>query len=113
MIREINKSQFGKNLSIKTEGGRAMKLTIDFSEPVFARETVLQIQPTDLNDFYAGASDFDKNNIFFMLLTSLHHYEDLGDKVRAAHLSFLAACYLFIALTPPGSCLLALHYINT
>ena len=89
-----------------------MKLTIDFSEPVFARETVLQIQPTDLNDFYAGASDFDKHNIFFMLLTSLHHYEDLGDKVRAAHLSFLAACYLFIALTPPGSCLLALHYIK-
>ena len=89
-----------------------MKLTIDFSEPVFARDTVLQIQPTDLNDFYTGASDFDKNNIFFMLLTSLHHYEDLGDKVRAAHLSFLAACYLFIALTPPGSCLLALHYIK-
>ena len=89
-----------------------MKLTIDFSEPVFARESVLQIQPTDLNDFYADASDFDKNNIFFMLLTSLHHYEDLGDKVRAAHLGFLAAYYLFIALTPPGSCLLALHYIK-
>ena len=89
-----------------------MKLTIDFSEPVFVQQDVLQIRPTDLNDFYAGASDFDKNNIFFMLLTSLHHYEDAGDSLRAAHLSFLAAYYLFIALTPPGSCQLALHYIK-
>ena len=89
-----------------------MKLTVDFSEPVFAREIVLQIQPTDLNDFYAGASDFDKNNIFFMLLTGLHHYEDEGDSLRAAHLSFLAAYYLFIALTPPGSCQLAMRYIK-
>jgi len=89
-----------------------MKLTIDFGDPVIAEEEVFQILPTDLNDFYAGATDFDKNNIFFMLLTSLHHYEDLEDKGRAAHLSFLAAYYLFIALTPPGSCLLALHYIK-
>jgi len=89
-----------------------MKLAVDFSKPVFAREEVLRIRPTDLNDFYVDASAFDKNNIFFMLLTSLHHYEDAGDKVRAAHLSFLAAYYLFIALTPPGSCLLALHYIK-
>ena len=89
-----------------------MKLTIDFGDPVFAREDVLQIHPIDLNDFYTGASDFDKNNLFFMLLTSLHHYEDVGDKVRAAHLSFLAANYLFIALTPPGSFQLALHYIK-
>ena len=47
-----------------------------------------------------------------MLLASLHHYEDAGDKIRAAHLSFLAAYYLFVALTPPGSCQLALHYIK-
>lgn len=88
-----------------------MKLTIDFGAPIIPEKDVLQIRPNDLNDFYFEASDFDKNNIFFMLLTSLHHYEALGDKVRAAHLSFLAAYYL-IALTPPGSCLLALHYIK-
>ena len=89
-----------------------MKLRINWAEPVIAEGDVLQIQPSDMDDFYASASDFDKSNLFFMLLTSLHHYEQKGDTHRAAHLSFLAANYLFIALTPPGSYELALHYMN-
>lgn len=89
-----------------------MELKIDWSNPVIAADDVLHIQPTDLNNFYCTATDFGKNNIFFMMLTSLHHYEDNRDSVRAAHLSYLIAYYLFISLTPPGSCQLALQYIK-
>ena len=89
-----------------------MKLTIDFGEPILAEENILAISPRDLNDFYADATDFDKNNIFFMMLTSLQYFEEKKDYRKAAHLSFLIAYYLFIDLTPPGSCQLALHYIN-
>ena len=89
-----------------------MNICVDFSEPVIQKEKVLEIRPLDLDEFYMTASDFDKSNLFFILLASLYHYEDTGDSVRAAHLSFLAAYYLFITLTPPGSFNLALHYIN-
>jgi len=89
-----------------------MKIQIDFGEPIFPAAIAQQISPNDLNDFYCTASDFDKSNIFFILLTSLHHYEDLQQNKLAAHLSYLIACYLFITLTPPGSANLALHYIN-
>lgn len=89
-----------------------MKLAIDFGDPVFPKEAVLSITPNDLDEFYVAASDFDKSNLFFMLLTSLHHYEGGGDARRAAHLSFLIAYYLFITLTPPGSFDLAMHYIG-
>lgn len=89
-----------------------MELKIDFGEPIIKKELVLSIQPTDLNDFYATASDFDKDNLFFVLLTSLHHFEESNDTQIAAHLSFLLAYYLFVPLTPPGSFYLALHYIN-
>ena len=89
-----------------------MKMKIDFSEPIIKEEEVLGITPTDLNGFYASASDFDRTNLFFILLTSLQHYEGEEESEKAAHLSFLAAYYLFVPLTPPGSCLLALHYIR-
>lgn len=46
------------------------------------------------------------------MLNSLHAYEAERDPIRAAHLSFLIANYLFIALTPPGSYDLALHYMK-
>ena len=70
------------------------------------------IKPSDLDDFYITASDFDKSNLFFVLLTSAHFYEEKNEKEKAAHLYYLAAYYLFVSLTPPGSCMLALHYIN-
>lgn len=89
-----------------------MKITINFAEPVIPEETVCNITPSDLDDFYVTASDFDKSNLFFILLTSLHHYEDRKDYIKAAHLNFLTAYYLFITLTPPGSFPLALHYIK-
>lgn len=89
-----------------------MKIQIDFGEPIIPAAITQQLSPNDLNDFYCTASDFDKSNIFFMLLTSLHHYEDQQQTERAAHLSYLIACYLFVTLTPPGSAQLALHYIT-
>lgn len=89
-----------------------MKLKIDFGEPIIKDVDVLRITPSDLDDFYVSASVFDKSNLFFVLLTSLQHYEEQGETEKAAHLSFLVAYYLFMPLTPPGSCLLALHYIK-
>lgn len=89
-----------------------MKIKIDFGEPIIAESTVMDIVPTDLDDFYVTASVHDKTNLFFVLLTSAHFYEDKNDREKAAHLYYLMAYYLFLPLTPPGSCLLALHYIN-
>lgn len=89
-----------------------MEIKIDFDNSVIPENKVLEIGTVDLDDFYADASDFDKGSLFFMLLTSVHHYEENGDKVRAAHLSFLAAYYLFTVFTPLGSLYLSLHYIK-
>ena len=44
---------------------------IDFSKPVICKDDVLVISPTDLDDFYMSASDYDKSNLFFVLLTSV------------------------------------------
>lgn len=87
-------------------------MKIDFGEPIIAASDVMSLMPTDLNDFYAEASDLDKSNLFFVLLASAQYYEDKKDKEKAAHLYFLTAFYLFVPLTPPGSCMLALHYIK-
>lgn len=89
-----------------------MQMRIDWNEPIIRKAQVLQIQLSDLDDFYVAASDFDKMNIFFVLLTSFHHYQDQGDRETAAHLGYLMACYLFRTLTPPGSCELAMRYIS-
>lgn len=89
-----------------------MKIKINFDEPIINKEIVLDIQTSDLDDFYIVASDFDKTNLFFMLLVSIHYYESMNDTIRAAHLNYLAAYYLFVPLTPPGSLHLALYHIN-
>lgn len=44
-----------------------MKLTINWQNPVIVPEEVLRIQPTDLDNFYFGASDPDKTNLFFCI----------------------------------------------
>lgn len=89
-----------------------MVIVIDFEKPIIESNIVLEIVPKDLDDFYKTSSDFDKSNLFFVLLNSLHFYEGNGNTRKAAHLCFLIAYYLFVSLTPPGSCDLALHYIN-
>ena len=89
-----------------------LKLQIDWERPIFQENIVLQIAPSDLDDFYVEASDLDKANLFFILLASFQHYLERKERERAAHLSFLMAYYLFNALTPPGSCELSIHYIK-
>ena len=87
-------------------------LKIDWGNPRIPEEEILDLRPNDLDDFYAAAADWDKSNLFFVLLNTLHFYEEKMDGPRAGHLSFLIANYLFIALTPPGSASLALYYIK-
>lgn len=89
-----------------------MKLSIRFEAPYLSREQLSTLRPTDLNDFYASASEIDRLNLFFVLLNTLHTLEQDGNPVLEAHLCFLLAYYLFVPLTPPGSCSLALHYIQ-
>ncbi len=89
-----------------------MVLKINWNEPIIQKSDVMQIQPSNLDDFYVVADNVDKINLFFILLTSFHHYLDKEEGRKAAHLSFLMAYYLFLPLTPPGSWELAMHYIK-
>lgn len=91
-----------------------MILEINWQEPIIKEEDVLSIQIYDLDDFYVKfISDIgSRYNLFFLMLASLNHYSEKNDKEKAAHLSFLIAYYLFIALTPFDSYLLALYYIK-
>lgn len=90
----------------------AVQLSIDFSEPVIKEEYAVHINTNDLDEFYTTATEIDRLNLFFVLLNSIHYFELKNDKVRTAHMSFLAAYYLFVPLTPPASEDLALHYIK-
>lgn len=87
-------------------------MRVNFDKPIIEEECALEIVVGDLDNFHASASEIDRVNLFFILLTSLHYYEENDDAVRAAHLSFLTAYYVFTSLTPPGSECLALHYMN-
>ena len=87
-------------------------MKVNFDKPIIEKECVLETVTGDLDNFYAAASDIDRINLFFILLASLHYYEEKGDTVRTAHLSFMTAYYVFVPLTPPGSEYLALYYMN-
>lgn len=89
-----------------------MRLKIDWEEPIIQEDDVMQIQTSDLDDFYVAENDFDKTNLFFVLLTSFHYYLGKEEQEKSAHLSFLISYYLFTTLTPPGSWELAMHYIK-
>lgn len=89
-----------------------MKLTIDFGEPILPKEKVLEITLKDLEEFYGEISEVNDLNLFFVLLTSIHYYEEEEDRVRAAHLCYLASWYVFLLLTPPGSWELAMYYMK-
>lgn len=85
-----------------------MDIKINWNNPILP--DVLSVTTADLDDFYASASEPDRVNLFFLLLTTFH----TGSRVpvEAAHLCFLIAYYLFVPLTPPGAQPLALHYIR-
>ena len=48
-------------------------MRIDFNNPVFPREQVLDITTMDLVDFYMAEAD--QANLFFMLLSTLYALE--------------------------------------
>ena len=50
----------------------AVKVKIDFNEPIIGKDQVLEIDVDDLDDFYVATSDIDRCNICFVLLASLH-----------------------------------------
>jgi hypothetical protein len=90
--------------------GEHMKIKIDFAKPFIPEEDILSITGLELFEQYVYSTDFDKFNIFFILLTTLHMCEDKGKNILAAYTSYLVSYYLFHPLTPPGSMKLALHY---
>ena len=85
---------------------------IDFSNPILDKPTAEQLTTTIIDDFYVSEDVYNKFNLYFVLETSVIFYEKSGDMALAAHLSFLAAYYIFYALTPPGSYELALYHMN-
>ena len=89
-----------------------MELKINWNEPIFDEAAAAAITPADTEDFYVKASEIDQLNLYFELEASFHKYVSEGKNELAAHLAFLIAFYLFIVLTPPASCDLALHYIH-
>lgn len=55
-------------------GKKRIKMRIKFDEPIIGKDNVLEIGSKDLDDFYVSASDTDRMNLFFILLTSLHYF---------------------------------------
>lgn len=60
---------------------RSGKLGLD-SELIIGKDKVLEIGSKDLDDFYVSESDIDRMSLFFILLTSLHYYEENGEDVE-------------------------------
>lgn len=89
-----------------------MDIQINFSKPLLERNQIPELQTEDLNRFYASATEVDRLNLFFVLLNTLQSMEHDPEPVLEARLCFLMAYYLFVPLTPPGSCTLALHYMR-
>ena len=58
-------------------------MRIKFGEPIIGKDKVLEIGSKDLDDFYVSESDIDRMSLFFILLTSLHYYEENGEDVEA------------------------------
>lgn len=94
------------------KGDNYMKLTIKWENPILSDIDILEIQESDLDDFYVNAPDVDKANLFFVFLATAQYYLDGGKNEEAAHLNYLIAHYLFTALTPPASDVLAKYYIK-
>ena len=89
-----------------------MEININWNKPYIDKEEVFSLTADSINTFYTEANDFDKSNLFFVLLNSFNRMEEEGNNKEAAFLAFNIAYYLFILLTPPASEDLALYYIN-
>lgn len=86
-------------------------IDIDFDKPYIEKEVVLAITTQEITEQYCCLSENEKNNLFFVLLSTFYQYKDEGNsKEVAAYLSYLLSYYLFVVLTPPGSEILARYY---
>ncbi len=89
-----------------------MKIEIDWGHPYFDEGTIAALALTDLDEFYADASEVDRLDLFFVLEASLHRAQSGQNRQVAARCAFLMAYYLFVPLTPPASFELAEFYID-
>lgn len=89
-----------------------MRIAIDFEHPYLEEETVLALEPRDLDRFYHDENEVNRLNLFFVLEATLHRLEGERKAEAAARCAFLMAYYLFTPLTPPASLELAAHYID-
>ena len=56
-----------------------VRLTIDdWGDPVLSEAEVDRVMPADLDDFYVNAKEWERPNLFFLLLNSCHRYLDRG-----------------------------------
>ncbi len=96
-------------MKILKEWGVKMKLEINLNKPFYDENEILDIQPTDLNEFYDPLNEENGLKMYFQLLAT---YIRVKNREKKAHAAFLITYYLFILLTPPASCELALYYIR-
>lgn len=89
-----------------------MEIKIDFGQPYFDEETIVELTQDDLNCFYAAENEVNRLNLFFVLEASLHKFQSKKNMKAAARCAFLMAYYLFVPLTPPASMELSEFYIN-
>ena len=87
-----------------------MKLSIDWEKPFIEAGDILKMTTSALDDFYASATECNRMNLYFVLLNTLNRCGE--SREEAAHIHWLAAYYLFVPLTPPGSRELAEGHIR-
>ena len=88
------------------------KIKIDFEHPYIDEKTLFELTLNDLDCFYTNSNEVDQLNLFFILESSLHRFQDQQNMKTAARCAFLMAYYLFVPLTPPASLELAEFYID-
>lgn len=80
-----------------------------YSEPISA-ENVFLLTEDILDDLYRDLSEVEQFNVFFHLENEYFFLLNNDNLKEAAHICYLISYYLFNALTPPHSDILALEY---
>lgn len=76
-------------------------------------ERIFEIDETVIEQLYVKGNETERFNVFFYLQREFFALKNNNHKKELAHISYLISYYLFIALTPPHSCELALEYAKT
>lgn len=85
-------------------------LILDFNKTFISEEDILTITPEELDEQHYRATELGRFNIFFVLLSTLHIFEEDKKLDLVAYTSYLISYYLFVPLMPHGSKKLALFY---